>query len=155
MLLPDLKILLRDPLARPRVDGFDFDFEAKGESQRPMPFLVNFARGLRGLIDGDGGGGGGIGKKYYLTAAPQCVFPDKLNGEMLDAVAFDAVFVQFYNNPSCGQENFLEESTKNKFNIDVWDKWARETSPNKDVKVLLGIPGAKSVVGGGWVLSRG
>lgn len=93
------------------------------------------------------------GKKFYLTAAPQCIFPDKLNQEMLDAITFDAVFVQFYNNPRCGQENFLDPATKEKFNIGVWDKWVIETSSNKDVKVFLGIPGGVSAVktGGGYV----
>lgn len=32
---------------------------------------------------------------YYVTAAPQCPFPDAALGAVLDAAEFDAVYVQF------------------------------------------------------------
>ena len=39
-------------------------------------------------------------RKYYLSSAPQCPFPDASNPtDML--LTLDFVFVQFYNNPSC------------------------------------------------------
>ena len=34
-------------------------------------------------------------KPYYVTAAPQCPFPDANLGSTLNAVGFDAVYVQF------------------------------------------------------------
>ena len=34
-------------------------------------------------------------KTYYITAAPQCPFPDANIGDALDDAPFDAVFVQF------------------------------------------------------------
>lgn len=82
-------------------------------------------------------------KKYYITGAPQCPFPDAMMGKVMDAVSFDAVFVQFYNN-YCS-------TTSNSFNFDTWDKWAKNTSPNKNVKVLLGLPGSKAAAGSGYV----
>jgi chitinase len=41
------------------------------------------------------------GKKYYLSAAPQCPYPNLNNNELLTDVAFDFVNVMFYNTPSC------------------------------------------------------
>lgn len=37
----------------------------------------------------------GASKKYYVTAAPQCPFPDANLGAVINAVGFDAVYVQF------------------------------------------------------------
>lgn len=34
-------------------------------------------------------------KKYYVTAAPQCPFPDQNIGDALNEAPFDAVYVQF------------------------------------------------------------
>lgn len=33
--------------------------------------------------------------KLYVTAAPQCPFPDAYIGQALNAASFDAVYVQF------------------------------------------------------------
>ncbi|KAM3431580.1 hypothetical protein NHJ13734_007236 [Beauveria thailandica] len=123
------------PFGSAVVDGFDFDFESSANN------LPAFGAKLRSLMDGAGG------KKFYLTAAPQCVFPDAAVGAALDAVAFDFVMIQFYNN-WCGVSNFKEDgSTQNAFNFDVWDKWAHG-SKNPNVKLLLGIPAAQGAGGG-------
>jgi chitinase len=37
----------------------------------------------------------GASKKYYITAAPQCPYPDAYLSPTLNAVGFDAVYVQF------------------------------------------------------------
>lgn len=123
------------PFGSAVVDGFDFDFESSANN------LPAFGAKLRSLMDGAGG------KKFYLSAAPQCVFPDAAVGAALDAVAFDFVMIQFYNN-WCGVSNFQEgASTQNAFNFDVWDKWAKG-SKNPNVKLLLGIPAAPGAGGG-------
>ena len=79
--------LVLRPFGNASVDGFDFDFESTTQN------LVPFARTLRSLMDQD------ASKRYYLTAAPQCPYPD-LAGESLlrSDIYLDAVFVQFYNN---------------------------------------------------------
>jgi chitinase len=119
------------------VDGFDFDFESTTNN------LPAFGAKLRSLMDAAGG------KKYYLTAAPQCVFPDAADGATLDAVAFDFVMVQFYNN-WCETSNFqVGASTQNAFNFGVWDNWAK-SSPNPHVKVFLGIPANAGAAGAGY-----
>ncbi|KAK2606276.1 Chitinase 2 [Conoideocrella luteorostrata] len=124
------------PFGSAVVDGFDFDFESNTNN------LPAFGAKLRSLMDAAGG------KKYYLTSAPQCVYPDAANGATLNAVAFDFIMIQFYNN-WCGVSNFQPgATTQNAFNFDVWDNWAKNTSPNKNVKLLLGIPAAPGAGGG-------
>lgn len=124
------------PFGTAVVDGFDFDFETSTNN------LVAFGKKLRSLIDGAGG------KKFYLAAAPQCVFPDAAVGAVMNAVPFDLVMIQFYNN-WCGVSNFQEgAATQNAFNFDVWDNWAKNTSPNKNVKLFLGVPAAAGAGGG-------
>lgn len=33
--------------------------------------------------------------RYFITAAPQCPFPDASLGAVLNAASFDAIYVQF------------------------------------------------------------
>jgi len=70
-------------------------------------------------------------KQLYVTAAPQCPFPDVYIGQALNDAPFDAVHVQFYNN-YCG----LADSKS--FNFDTWDQWAKSGSANPDIKVYIG-----------------
>ncbi|KAK8169827.1 glycoside hydrolase superfamily [Phyllosticta citrichinensis] len=128
------------PFNNSAVDGFDFDFES------PVQNMIPFVRQLRTLVDS-----GSDGKKRYLTAAPQCPYPDAADQQFLDAVGMDAVFVQFYNN-YCGVQSYNPgASQQNNFNFDTWDKWATQTSPNKNVKVLLGIPASSTAAGSGYL----
>ncbi|KAG5978874.1 Endochitinase 33 [Claviceps digitariae] len=130
--VPSYKTVDR-PFGSAVVDGFDFDFEATTNH------LPAFGAKLRSLMDAAAAAGE---KKFFLAAAPQCVFPDAATGAVLDAVAFDFVMIQFYNN-WCGVSGFqLESATQNAFNFDVWDHWAKNVSPNRNVKLLLGIPAA-------------
>ncbi|KAK6597417.1 chitin recognition protein [Botrytis cinerea] len=123
------------------VDGFDFDIETQG-----LTNLDVFAQELRTLSDAE------TSKKYYLTAAPQCPYPDQADKSFLQgAVSFDAVFVQFYNN-NCGLNKFVKGSTtQSEFNMATWDKWASTTSKNKNVKVFVGIPGSTSAATTGYI----
>jgi chitinase len=122
------------------VDGFDFDFEST------VTNMVPFGNTLRSLMDADSS------KKYLLTAAPQCPYPDAADNEMLNGqVSFDIVMVQFYNN-YCGVTSYVDgAATQNNFNFETWDTWAKQTSKNKDVKVMLGVPAGQT--GGGGYLS--
>ncbi|OTB02702.1 glycoside hydrolase family 18 protein [Hypoxylon sp. CI-4A] len=111
------------------VDGFDFDFESTTQN------FVPFATKLRELMDADSS------KTYYLSAAPQCPYPDAAMNDMLNGqIAFDFIMIQFYNN-YCGVQSYTAGSTtQNNFNFATWDDWAQNTSKNKDVKVFLGVP---------------
>ncbi|KAI0456275.1 putative class III chitinase [Xylaria acuta] len=123
------------PFGSAVVDGFDFDFESSTQN------FVPFAQQLRSLMDADSS------KKFYLSAAPQCVYPDAAMNEMLNgAISFDWINIQFYNN-WCGVINF---SNPNAWNFNVWDDWAHQTSKNPNVKVLIGVP-ANTGAGGGYV----
>lgn len=129
------------PFGTSVVDGFDFDFEDIVVSNMPA-----FANQLRTLFATD------TSKSYYLTAAPQCFYPDLSDNPMLNGtVYFDFIWVQFYNN-GCGLNHFtVGSSTQTDFNFDTWDTWAHETSLNPNVKVLLGAPANTGAAGAGYV----
>lgn len=113
------------------VDGFDFDLENNDSTG-----TVALGNELRLIFLAD------TSKTYYLSAAPQCPYPDASTGDMLAGVDMDFAFIQFYNN-YCN----LGAS----FNWDTWQTFAQETSPNKDIKMYVGLPGASSSAGSGYV----
>ncbi|TCD63738.1 Chitinase 1 [Steccherinum ochraceum] len=86
----------------------------------------------------------GASKKFYVTAAPQCPYPDAFIGDALNAAPFDAVYVQFYNN-FCGLNHASD------YNLATWDNWAKTKSANKNVKVYIGAPGSADAAGEGYV----
>lgn len=125
------------------MDGFDFDFEAAVTNMAP------FANRLRALTDAD------PSRQYFLTAAPQCPYPDAADKDILNGpVSVDAVFVQFYNN-WCGLNAFeAGASQQNSFNFDTWDNWAKTVSQNKQAKVFLGVPANTGAAGSGYVSAK-
>ena len=66
---------------------------------------------------------------------------------VLNAASFDAVYVQFYNN-YCSLPNF---NNSNDWNFADWDNWAKNTSPNKNVKIYIGAPASSTAAGSGYV----
>lgn len=130
------------PFGSAVVDGFDFDFESTTSN------MASFGEELRTLMDAATAAGD---KAYYLSAAPQCPYPDAADNDMLDgAVYFDWIQVQFYNN-YCGVNSFVPgTTTQNNYNFDTWDTWAKTVSANPDVKVLLGIPANTGAAGSGY-----
>lgn len=127
------------PFGSSFVDGFDFDFETTVSNTAP------FANQLRSLMNAD------TSQSWYLTAAPQCPYPDAADNPMLNGtVPMDAVFVQFYNN-YCGVQSYTPgSSTQNNFNFATWDNWAKTVSLNPAVKVFLGIPAGSTAAGSGY-----
>ncbi|KAK3389798.1 glycoside hydrolase family 18 protein [Podospora didyma] len=129
------------PFGSAVIDGFDLDFEAVSQN------MAAFSAQLRNRMSAATAAGN---KKFFLSAAPQCPFPDAAMNEALQAVAFDFVSVQFYNN-YCGVTSFVPgAATQNNFNFATWDTWAKG-SRNPAVKVLLGIPGSPTAAGSGYV----
>ncbi|KAJ5104634.1 Glycoside hydrolase superfamily [Penicillium alfredii] len=127
------------PFGDVSLDGFDFDFETNVEHMAP------FAQELRSLLDAE------KSRKFYLTAAPQCPYPDQSDKDILNGpVYIDAIWVQFYNN-FCGVNNFNKDSKSSKYNFDEWDNWAKTVSKNKDVKVLVGVPADTTAASTGYV----
>ncbi|KAK9068328.1 hypothetical protein SSX86_012439 [Deinandra increscens subsp. villosa] len=108
------------PLGDAVLDGVDFDIE-KGE-----PHYAALARRLH--EHGQQAGG----KRVYLTAAPQCPFPDVKLNRALSTNLFDYIWVQFYNNPQCefnanNMESFMSS----------WRTW---TSTFSSSTIFIGVP---------------
>ncbi|KAL4599915.1 hypothetical protein ACB092_11G161500 [Castanea dentata] len=80
------------------------------------------------------------GKKVYLTAAPQCPFPDAYMGAALNTGLFDYVWVQFYNNPPC------QYSSGNLVNY--WNQW---TTSIPATNFFLGLPASPNAAGSGFI----
>lgn len=112
------------------VDGFDFDLENHNQVG-----TVALGKKLRELYAAD------TSKSYYLSAAPQCPYPDASVGDLLAGVDLDFSFIQFYNNYCNLGSNF---------NWDTWLSYAQSTSPNKNIKLYVGLPGASSSAGSGY-----
>ncbi|GJF00072.1 glycoside hydrolase family 18 protein [Phanerochaete sordida] len=123
------------PFGSAVLDGVDLDIEG-GSTQ----YFTTFVTTLRSLMNAGS-------KKYFITGAPQCPFPDAYLGSVINSVGFDAVYVQFYNN-YCGVNNF---NNPNDWNFATWDNWAKTTSPNKAVKVFIGVPASSTAAGSGYV----
>uniref|UniRef100_A0A803L9B0 chitinase n=1 Tax=Chenopodium quinoa TaxID=63459 RepID=A0A803L9B0_CHEQI len=118
------------PLGDAVLDGIDFDIELG------TPHYQALARRLTEH-------GKQSGKKVYLTAAPQCPFPDqKLNGA-LNSGLFDYVWIKFYNNPPCEFDASDPEKFKNS-----WRTW---TSNIPARKFFVGLPASKAAAGSGFV----
>lgn len=111
------------------VDGFDLDIE-NGNS-------VGYAALTSKLRELYSGG------DYYISGAPQCVYPDASLGDALENGYFDFVFVQFYNNP-CG----IDKGSN--FNWNTWKDYASSTSKNSNVKIYLGIPASTTSASSGY-----
>ncbi|KAI0715835.1 glycoside hydrolase superfamily [Cerioporus squamosus] len=119
------------------LDGMDLDLESKGTYQETF---VNHTLEFAKQQNDD--------KKYYITGAPQCYSGMDANMEnVLYNAPFDAIFVQFYNNPDC---ELKSDADLGGFNFEAWVEWARG-SINKDVKVYIGAPGSSSAAGTGYV----
>lgn len=112
------------------VDGFDFDLENNKNGVKPVGY-PQLANKLRSFFTTD------ASKSYYLSAAPECAQADLGVQDILDNVALDFVFVQFYNNPCSLDKNF---------NWQQWSDYAK-SAPNKNVKIYIGLPASKSVTG--------
>ncbi|PON49597.1 Endo-beta-N-acetylglucosaminidase [Parasponia andersonii] len=121
--------LTSTPLGSAVLDGIDFDIE-KGGAHYPA-----LAQRLSEYSQ--------KGKKFYLSAAPQCPFPDQhLNGALSTGL-FDYVLIQFYNNEQCE----YKASNPNAFKSS-WTKW---TTSIKAKKFFVGLPASPSAAGSGYV----
>ncbi|KAE8679539.1 Acidic endochitinase [Hibiscus syriacus] len=118
------------PLGDAILDGIDFDIE--GGTNQHWDDLAKYLSGYSKR-----------GKKVYLTAAPQCPFPDAWVGGALKTGLFDNVWVQFYNNPPCqytsGSIGNLE---------DAWKQW---TTDIPATNIFLGLPAAPTAAGSGFI----
>lgn len=115
------------PLGNAVLDGIDFDIE--GGTNLYWDDLAKYLKGY--------------GKNVYLTAAPQCPFPDAWIGNALKTGLFDCVWVQFYNNPPCQYSGGAISNLE-----DAWKQWISDI-PAK--KIFLGLPASPEAAGSGFI----
>jgi len=118
------------PLGDAILDGIDFDIELG--STKYWNDLARYLKAYRKP-----------GRKVYLSAAPQCPFPDRFLGAALNTGLFDYVWVQFYNNAPCQYSS----GNINKL-ISSWNRWTKSL---KAGKLFLGLPAAPQAAGSGYV----
>ncbi|UKZ64509.1 uncharacterized protein TrAtP1_005725 [Trichoderma atroviride] len=134
---------VKRPFGDAVVDGWDFDLEHSSDTdpagRQWYPDLVNQ---LRTNSDKD------KSRKYYITAAPQCVSPDASLDDAIQNSVFDYLFVQFYNNPKQCSLNIPGNASIN------WDTWNQRTSSSKsnNAKIFVGAPASdRAAPSGGYV----
>ncbi|XP_042415154.1 acidic endochitinase-like [Zingiber officinale] len=120
------------PLGDAALDGIDFDIEHGSPD--------HYGELAQSLVDL----GNQAGTKVYLSAAPQCPFLDQHLGPALQAVTFDYVWVQFYNNRDCDYSSMVSGVAG------AWKMW---TSSLQSSEVFLGVPAsaAKDDAGSGYI----
>ncbi|KAM3685340.1 hypothetical protein ACJW31_11G110600 [Castanea mollissima] len=105
------------PLGAAVLDGIDFDIQG-GTTQHwdePARFLSEYSK---------------QGKKVYLTAAPQCPFPDAYMGAALNTGLFDYVWVYSGNL------------------VNYWNQW---TTSIPATNFFLGLPASPNAAGSGFI----
>ncbi|XP_061351445.1 cysteine-rich receptor-like protein kinase 15 [Gastrolobium bilobum] len=118
------------PLGKAILDGIDFDIEISTPQhwQELAGYLKSHSTPTQIV---------------YLSAAPQCPFPDSELGVALDTQIFDYVWIQFYNNPEC---EYNQSNVNNLLNS--WNQW---TTSLKKGKVFLGLPASPAAADSGYV----
>ncbi|KAG2409510.1 hypothetical protein LR48_Vigan01g098900 [Vigna angularis] len=124
------------PLGAAILDGIDFDIE--GGSSKHWGDLARLLKGYYGMMAKQR-------KQVYITAAPQCPFPDAWIGNALTTGLFDYVWIQFYNNPPCQYTTGAISNLEN-----AWKQWI--TSIPAD-KIFLGLPASSQAAGSGFIPS--
>ncbi|GAB4858361.1 hypothetical protein Ancab_009833 [Ancistrocladus abbreviatus] len=116
------------PLGDAILDGIDFDIES-GTGQ----YWDVLAKTLSGYSS--------TTRKVYLSAAPQCKFPDANLSGAISTGLFDYVWVQFYNN-YCEYANGSADQL-----LSSWNQWITVDAN----QVFLGIPAATGAAGSGYI----
>ncbi|KAK8647824.1 hypothetical protein V6N13_121551 [Hibiscus sabdariffa] len=95
------------------------------------------------ILQGTYQGTANAARTLYLTAAPQCPFPDAWVGGALKTGLFDYVWVQFYNNPPC------QYTADDIGNLEkAWKKWTTDVPATK---IFLGLPASPEAAGSGFI----
>lgn len=114
------------------VDGFDLDIENGNQVG-----YVSMVNKLQEYYNSSS-------KDFYISAAPQCVYPDDSLSEVLTQSHVDFAFIQFYNNPHCNANG-------NGFNYKAWENFASSDAANKDIRLYVGVPAADYAAGSGYI----
>lgn len=121
------------PFGDAKLDGFDIDAENNIDTTEYAAFVNK----LRELYATD------TSKTYYVSAAPQCPYPDASVGYALENSYFDFINIQFYNNYCSLSGSY--------FNLDTWQTYATTVSKNPNIGLMVGLAGSSSAAGSGYV----
>lgn len=121
------------------LDGIDLDIE-----DHKSGGYAELVKSLRQLEKTEGS------KKYLITGAPQCPFPDASLGPKPGTALgdqgdeFDHVYVQFYN-------NFCHTGDQAQFypNMDKWLQFAANAGQARDLAISMVLKNRKRSMGGG------
>ncbi|KAE9362672.1 glycoside hydrolase family 18 protein [Stipitochalara longipes BDJ] len=120
-------------------DGFDFDIEIAPNSVAGYTAAITQLRTLFAQHNQ----ATGCNKEYLITGAPQCPLPDTNMSDMINQVAFDIVWPQFYNNPGCSARNWVTNTkagTTPGFNFDTWQS-TLASGASKNAQLYIGLLG--------------
>ena len=121
------------PLGSVALDGIDFDIEG-GDSAL---YYDDLATAINAST---------TDRKIYLSAAPQCPYPDYYLNVTVQTGLIDYVLVQFYNNPQC---QYSDATGSIEDLISSWNTWTSNVPENS--LVFMGLPAnpaANSSAGG-------
>lgn len=127
-----------DGTARPAVDGFDFDIE-HDLPNGPYIAMINELRRLNSDV--------------IITGAPQCPTSNQYfyMKDMINQAKFDALFIQFYNNPGC--DAIPDPSVSwDRFNYDDWEDIVEDSACSQNAKLYVGLPASAAAAPGGGYL---
>ncbi|KAJ7456650.1 class III chitinase [Mycena latifolia] len=128
------------PFGAAVLDGSALLFVIEGGSGSGYATFVNTIRSLAS----------GASKRYYITAAPQCVYPDGALGSVLNSANFDAIYGLYASSLGLFFLIVFACSSGTMY-VNPRDQWARTLSPNPNVKVYIGAPASTSAAGSGFV----
>ncbi len=146
------------------VDGFDLDIEHPAtDGSAGYRALAAKLRSLYATAP--------PATKFYLTASPQCVVPDASMKDILltapttkAAVAFDMIFVQFYNTAACSARRWADANpayvpgsgpsgiAAAGFTYDAWKAFLAGT-PSRNARIYIGLPGSAAAARPGFDLT--
>ncbi|XP_008791482.1 hevamine-A-like [Phoenix dactylifera] len=119
------------PLGAAVLDGIDFDIEATNGD-----FFDTLAQALSQFSS--------QGNKVYLTAAPQCPYPDAHLNTALQTGLFDYVWIQFYNNAQCQYSSGSIDNLTS-----AWNTWISSVTATS---FFLGLPASPDAApSGGYI----
>ncbi|KAG8163335.1 hypothetical protein KVR01_006632 [Diaporthe batatas] len=129
------------------VDGFTLDIETPADDGGAG--YIAFATQLRRLFPAS------PQKDLVLSGAPQCAVPDASMGQLIASVAFDALFIQFYNTAACSARawananpNYIAGTRPFPSGGFTYDSWttALTTSASSGAKLFIGLAGSQYAV---------
>ncbi|MED6171486.1 hypothetical protein PIB30_041162 [Stylosanthes scabra] len=126
------------PLGSVALDGIDFDIEIGQDVYwDKLVSELDTRRKTKGRF-------------FYLSASPQCFFPDPKLDTAIRTWLFDYIFIKFYNNPKC---QYNSNTGDNSLLTSSWNQWSSYVKENN--KVYLGLPARPDAAPiGGYIPSQ-